>query len=311
MSAGTGDTAGSRRALDALGRLDFASTDRDSEWLGTLSAAADAAILLDDLPQARRVFDLMAPYAGRLVVDGIAAACLGAVDDVLARLARLLGRPADALRHAEAALALYDRVGMPLAAARLRRVLDQPPYVAPSGRGQQGQGVFRRDGDLWLLRYAGREVRVADAKGLHDLHLLLRCAGQPLPVTTLVGGVADGPVDVLLDETARRAYKARLADLDEALEEAEAGGDGERASRALAERQALVDALAQATGLGGRSRASANDLERARQAVRARIRHVLSRLEPVHPELARHLASAVQTGARCGYLPESPVCWQT
>ena len=154
-------------------------------------------------------------------------------------------------------------------------------------------------------------MRVADAKGLHDLHLLLRCAGQSLPVTALVGGVADGPVDVLLDETARRAYKSRLADLDEAVEDADAAGDGARAERALAERQALIDALAEATGLGGRSRASANDLDRARQAVRARIRHVLQRLEPVHPELARHLTAAVQTGARCGYLPESSVTWRT
>jgi hypothetical protein len=233
------------------------------------------------------------------------------VDDVLARLALFLGRPTDARRHADAAFALYDRVGMPLATDRLRREVEAPARATSAPAAGAPEGVFRRDGDLWLLGYAGREVRVADAKGLHDLHLLLRCAGQSVPVTALVGGVADGPVDVLLDATARRAYRSRLSDLDEAIEEAEAGGDAERAARALAERQALVDALAEATGLGGRSRAAANDRERARQAVRARIRHVLSRLEPVHPELARHLANTVQTGARCGYLPESPVTWQT
>ena len=308
MSSATGDLVSSRRALDALGRLDFASSERDSEWLGTLAAAADAALLLQDTASAARIYELMAPYAGRLVVDGIAAACLGAVDDVLARLARLLGRPADARRHAEASFALYYRVGMPLATSRLRRELDAPPTTSPA---QAPTGVFRRDGELWLLGYAGREVRVADAKGLQDLHLLLRCAGRSVPVTALVGGVADGPVDVLLDETARRAYRSRLAELAEAVEDAEATGDADRAERARTERQALVDALAEATGLGGRSRASANDLDRARQAVRARIRHVLQRLEPVHPELARHLTAAVQTGARCGYLPESPVSWRT
>ncbi len=309
MAAATGDLVRAQRALDALGRLDFASADRDSEWLGTLTGAAHVCITLGDVVHATRVYDLLLPYAGSFVVDGIAAACLAVVDDVLAQLAVLLGRPADARRHGAAGLTAYDRVGMPLAAARLRRLLDVDP-VAPSAT-EARAGVFRRDGELWLLRYAGREVRVADAKGLHDLHLLLRCPGQDLPVTALVGGVADGPVDVLLDDTARRAYKRRLTDLDEALADAEANGDGERASRANAERQALLDALAEATGLGGRSRASANDLERARQAVRARIRHVLRRLDSVHPELARHLTVSVSTGAQCGYLPEHAVFWET
>jgi hypothetical protein len=145
ISSAVGDLPGTRRALDALTRLDFACTDRDSEWLGTLGAAADAAILLRDTAAAHRVYELIEPYAGRLVVDGIAAACLGAVDDVLARLARLLGRPADARRHADAALALYERVGMPLGAARLRRELDVPPGPC-LGLGDRAAGGRRSAG---------------------------------------------------------------------------------------------------------------------------------------------------------------------
>ena len=311
MSAATGDVERAQQAMEALGRLDFASDDRDSEWLGTLTGAAQVCTALGDVAHAPRIYDLLLPYAGQLVVDGIAAACLATVDDVLAQLAVLLGRTGEARRHQAAGLAIYDRIGMPLAAARLRRLLDAPSSATATPAGEPRSGAFRRDGDLWLLAYAGREVRVADAKGLHDLQLLLRFPGQELPVTALVGGVADGPVDVLLDDTARRAYKQRLADLDEALEGAVADGRTEQASRVRAERQALIDALAEATGLAGRSRATANDHERARQAVRARIRHVLQRLQTVHPELARHLSLAVSTGMRCGYLPEHPVRWQT
>ena len=170
--------------------------------------------------------------------------------------------------------------------------------------------MLRRDGELWQLAYAGREVRVTDAKGLHDLAVLLAAPGREVHVAELTGApVLGGGIDDVLDEQARRAYRQRLRDLDDDLAEAEHNADPVRAERARTERDALLQALAEATGLGGRIRTTGSDLERARQAVRSRLRHLLSRLQPVHPELARHLAASVRTGVTCCYDPEHPVRW--
>jgi hypothetical protein len=52
-----------------------------------------------------------------------------------------------------------------------------------------------------------------------------------------------------------------------------------------------------------------DDVDRARKAVRARVRDAITRVESAHPELARHLARAVKTGTFCSYDPEVPVRW--
>lgn len=54
-------------------------------------------------------------------------------------------------------------------------------------------------------------------------------------------------------------------------------------------------------GLGGRPRRLGDDAERARKTVGARIRDALRRIETVHPALAAHLATHVQTGTYCRY----------
>jgi hypothetical protein len=116
--------------------------------------------------------------------------------------------------------------------------------------------------------------------------------------------------DQVLDDRARRQVRERLADLEEELDEAETWGDPERAARARAERDALVDELAAATGLGGRSRRLGDQSERARKAVTARIRDAIARIERVHPALGAHLRSSITTGRLCAYSPATPVDWQ-
>jgi hypothetical protein len=109
---------------------------------------------------------------------------------------------------------------------------------------------------------------------------------------------------------AGRQIRQRLADLDEEIAEADAWADPERASRARAERDALVSEVASATGLAGRARRLGDQPERARKAVTARIRDVIGRIERVHPQLGAHLRATVTTGMRCGYSPPTPTSWR-
>jgi hypothetical protein len=55
----------------------------------------------------------------------------------------------------------------------------------------------------------------------------------------------------------------------------------------------------------------ADEAERARQAVRARIRYTLDRLDRAHPALRRHLDRSLVTGTFCSYQPERPTTWVT
>ena len=82
----------------------------------------------------------------------------------------------------------------------------------------------------------------------------------------------------MLDEQAKVAYRRRLSDLREELEEAKRLGKVERAERAEAEIDALTRELSRAVGLGGRDRRAASASERARQTVAKTIRSVLNRI---------------------------------
>jgi hypothetical protein len=106
--------------------------------------------------------------------------------------------------------------------------------------------------------------------------------------------------------TARSAYRQRLRELEEAAAEADAAADN---ARIAAERDALVEALTQAYGLGGRVRRPGSAAERARTAVTARIKDAIRRIGEAHPDLGRHLARSVRTGTFCSYEPDQPTRW--
>ncbi|MGK5631271.1 hypothetical protein ACSNOD_22845, partial [Streptomyces sp. URMC 123] len=180
--------------------------------------------------------------------------------------------------------------------------------------GDAHAAVFRREGDVWRLSYAGRTVHLPDAKGLRDLRVLLSRPGTDVPAVRLLDPAGGDTVvaarsaggDPVLDDEAKARYRRRLESLDEEIDRAAAGGDDERAAAYDRERAALLRELRAATGLGGRSRRLGDEAERARKTVTARIRDALRRLETRHPELAAHLRASVSTGSSCGYHPVGP-----
>jgi hypothetical protein len=167
---------------------------------------------------------------------------------------------------------------------------------------------LRRSGDTWTLSRAGREVHLKDLRGLQILARLLAEPGHEIHCTELVAteaGVADlGDSGELLDREAKAAYRRRLEDLREDLEEAEGHHDVGKAERIRTEMEALTQELSRAVGLGGRDRRAGAAAERARTAVQRRVREALRRIADHDAELGRHLDWAVHTGAFCSYDPE-------
>lgn len=170
---------------------------------------------------------------------------------------------------------------------------------------------FFRTGSVWIVDFAETRSTLPDLKGLRDIHRLLEVPGQEIHCLDLTEREAEAPGgDAMLDEKARNALKARIRDLQEDLADAEDMNDIGRAERRRNELDSLIETLKAALGLGGRSRRLGDAAEKARTAVTWRIRHALSRIKAVNPDLGRHLANSVRTGTFCSYQPETDISWQ-
>jgi hypothetical protein len=264
--------------------------------LSALAFDADIAVQAGALDLCRQFYDQLLPYADEVVDIGGATAVVGPAAYYLGMLAQALGRTAPAQRHFAAALETATALG---AGPMVERI-----------RAAQPTAVFRRDHDVWTLSFAGATITLPDAKGLRDIATLIAAPGVEISAAELAGLPAAG-ADPVLDDTARAAYKARLAELDDALDKAldRAGAGAGEADRLEREREALIAELAHAAGLGGRARRLGDPGERARSAVTARIRDTIRRIAERHPALGAHLQQAVTTGRGCSYRPAEPVRW--
>ena len=282
-----------------------------------LTTEAELAAAVADRGRCTALYEQLLPMADEFAVVGAAVFTTGPVALQLGLLAAALGRWDDAARHLEDAAARSDRMGARLHGDRARAGLERLPPALDRADGGGEPNVFRRDGEVWTLAFAGRRAQLRDAKGLRDLAVLLAAPGREVAATELVAGVHGGAAtaiaalgaDPVLDDRARAAYRARLADLDDELAQADAHHDIGRSARLAAERDALIDELARATGLGGRRRRLGDATERARTTVTARIRDAIGRIERAHAELGRHLRASIVTGARCAYRPAETVRW--
>jgi hypothetical protein len=239
---------------------------------------------------------------------------------------------ADALRASDS----EHRAALELEAARtvLDRIEAERTADDAASKGRHGGAdalpvtdlnMFRRQGDYWSVVFEGRTVRVRDLKGIRYLARLLADPGREFHVLDLVAaesgragergratGTDPGDAGEMLDARAKDAYRRRLAEIEDDIEQARALGDTEREVQADAERDFLVRELSRAIGLGGRDRRAASTSERARVSVTRAIRHAIARVAEHHPELGKHLDRTIRTGTYCAHVPDpsAPVAWK-
>ena len=343
---------GDRAAAEAVAAplLDSAAPEAfpaDRNWTLAATFASELAAALKVRPACQWLYDALGPLAGGAAVVGAAIAFRGAVDHYLGLLAASLGRPEPARGHFERAVAVHDRLGARTWALRSRYelalVLPAPADAAPvltevvseAGRlgmtelARQAAGqrpaaeaalvagdVFRRDGTLWTLRYAGRTVRMRDAKGLRDLATLLRSPGRPVRAADLVAG-ADaavsaelrmGPTRCWTTGPARSSAPACSTWRPRSRRPAAGTTRSGRPGRPWSGTRwwpSWPPRAASAAGPGGSATSPS-----ARKTVTARIRDVIDRVERVHPALGAHLRASVTTGTFCSYSPPAPTAWE-
>jgi len=205
------------------------------------------------------------------------------------------------------------------------------------------RAIFCKEGEYWTVGRVGNAFRLKDTKGLGYVAHLLRHPGTEVHVLGLAGGIAGqrdddemgqsahglprGGVDLekagirignlgdageMLDDAAKVAYRRRLSELREQLEEAKELGNVERAEMAEQEIDVLTSELSRAVGLGGRDRRAASASERARQSISKTIRSVLEKIAQSDAALGDILSRCIKTGTFCCYQPDPvwPIAWE-
>ncbi|MGY2704151.1 hypothetical protein [Nocardioides sp. HB32] len=280
----------------------LATLPRDSDWLLVLQCVLEGALAIGDTGTTAAVLALLAPYAGRSVVNAGAVMWHGVTDDTLARAHALLGDADAADRYRAAALATYERVG---ATWWRDRLLGALPAGAVAAADVVTVHLHQQPGGLWLVGREGATFVLPRMRGLVHLHALLDRPDADLPAAALMGDVVveQAPLEIL-DEESRRVLGARLSALDAEL------ADRDR-PELREERDAVAAYLAGGSGLRGRSRTTGSHAERARVAVRKAIVAALARIAEADPWLGRHLRDRVHTGFECRYEsdPDRPVNW--
>jgi hypothetical protein len=307
-----GDEAGAIETLSECNELATAL----GTGIGEMICCSDLGELFEargELVTARRFLDRALQVRQELgavrmgYVHGSMASSLLAV----ATVAEKQGDTATALQLLHDAIPFAEESREVDIARRVDELLRQLSQAEATNR-----ATLRPEGGIWLVQYNGTDVHMPDLKGLWHLRELVARPHQPVAALSLIGASSDEPLPTadtgpVLDREALRQYRQRLTELDDELDAAVLRGDRKREAERTAEREALIEELKRATGLGGRPRRSGSPAEKARVNVTRTIRHAIGELASRAPEAAAHLEESIVTGVVCCYEPNVDIVWTT
>jgi len=254
---------------------------------------------------------------------GTAAATLGNLDTAIAHLREAV-RANLALNHWPALNAsrlryaqLLDQRGQPddhSTARAQRAAASTPPLSAPRAAVADATSTMvscTREGQRWRIGWRGRTITVAHSVGMLYLTVLINNPDQDVKSVDLVAGLdligaayaAVNSAQPMLDRTAIKQYRDRLAQLTVQIERDRATGNHDAADRARIEHDWLAGELSAAAGLGGHTREFPDSSERARTAVTKAVRRSIMRISQEEPTIGEHLQRSIRTGLACSYRP--------
>ncbi len=325
IAVAAGDVETARRAADELQRI--AETFHSAAIVAAAALAQGRAALAEGdcrraIAECERALsswiELGAPFEAAVVRMTLGQARQG------------LGNEEGARMEWAAAQHAFDEFGATGWAGRVPRPPSTSEARPTTLARKPSEGVFRREGDTRTVAFEGRTALIHDLLGLRYLERLLAEPNREfhtldlvavergsLPVTSRpfdieAGAQGNGHAGCHLDAQAREAYRRRLTDIDEDIEDATRNNDLARITLAEADRDFLISELSRAVGLDGRSRQALSTSERARTSVTRSLRYAMTRIAEHHPELGEHLHQAISTGTYCVYRPDPrlPIRWE-
>jgi hypothetical protein len=183
-----------------------------------------------------------------------------------------------------------------------------------------GDNVFRKKGQVWVVRFAGGEDFILlPSKGAAYIHLLLSQPRVQLSAIDMACRVAKnrdqyalGSVGEKSDREALAAYHAKLVGLREELQEAKYNNDHGTQERIQEEIESYSQQIREARGLGGRLRKESDDRERVRKAVVVAVKRAIKDIAQYDQRLADHLSPPrLICGQNPCYVPDQNMQWET
>ena len=273
-------------------------------------AAAYLAAILGRWDESDRLFARALASVEAVGRRSLAARMRFELGDLLLRLQRDPDRAREliAVAHRDAAaIGLSELAGL---IERRHSGLEAERVAPARPRHREPRPAFamKLEGEYYALPGARGTLRFKTSRGMQYLALLIDRPNTEVHVLELVGSIDHpdrGDAGELVDPAALRAYRSRLDTLREELETAQALGNVERAERAREEMESIAAELTRSTQKGGRSRRGASVVDRARSAVRRRLKDALDRITEQDPELGAWLSRAISTGNYCVYRPDA------
>ena len=293
--AARGDVRAARAALGDFSVLDIV------EATGTEGTRRRRRGLRRRRHHGAAVLDLRAAAPATRAATSLVAGCASyhaAVDHHLGALAASLGDMSAAEAHFRAAVALHERLGAAGWARLSQQALADLSATAPDTTDNE----FRLRQRHLAPRVPGNPGPAARRQGSAGPRDPDRAQGSDVHVFTLLGmprhpgGCRSGARRHGEEPVQGPAPRPRRPDRGRRRTAARP-----RPRPSARRACSLIHELAAATGLGGRSRRLGDPAERARKTVSARVRDALSKIDQVHPQLARHLRDTVHLGTHCGY----------
>ena len=175
--------------------------------------------------------------------------------------------------------------------------------------------VFQRKGQHRMLAFNSEIEITTETNGTWYIEQLLakpNVAFRCTHIEALHAGMAEetstGSIGEMVDMQALKGYHDRLREIAEELEEATSFNDPARQEKLGDERQAILDQIKSAQGLGGRVRHKF-DAERSRKTVCKAISRAIEAIEKVHPEMGLHLQKSINLGLEVSYCPDVVIDW--
>jgi len=177
---------------------------------------------------------------------------------------------------------------------------------------------FRKEGDFWVVRFAGKQTVLKDTVGMTYIAELLAQPYKKVFAPDLLQAVSGQPVSdhagdagELADDQAVEEAKRRYLELQEELDEANRNNDMAAQSRLEAEMEKILDYLKTVKGLGDRTRKGSDDADKIRRSITQAIGRVVKSLGEADklPEASQHLSNALNTGLFMSYDPEEVLPW--
>ena len=177
--------------------------------------------------------------------------------------------------------------------------------------------VFRRLGQIWVLKFEGEMKLMQDARGLYYIARLLAEPNRDVWASHLLASVAGidprvtaGASESLVDGPALATYRTQYRELQEELEEARDMNDLGRIASIQSKMDAFAAEIARATGLAGKRR-ERSIVDNVRKSVSMAVARAIDSIRAEHEVLGKHLDGFIASGTIFQYAPDRRIDWLT